>query len=864
MLRPSLRTAARVIVMSTRAVAISAIALGSTAPANAGTNEFTLVGPEGGSILQVQFHPGNPSIVHAVTTAGYYRSIDSGLNWSLVGQNLNLRFAPQDLAVDPSNPNRILVGVPGEAPLVSTDGGATLAFAANFPFTPADVQHIEFSADGTVVYGASGVRIVRSTDSGRTWSLRTSVTTNPGNVIQFLRIDPLNPQSVYVVVLGVGGFRSMDGGDSWQPVPALPANTFDMAITTTTPQRIWAASLETGLHVSTDGGATFPVRFPAGPDPAAVMTIALDPQNHSVVYVSLANHGVFRTADGNGWANVTGNARIGLVTAIAVNPLDSTRLMLGGQAGIVSGSPKTDGSVGGTWERRDRGVLATNAGDMSFASGSRRIYIGTTFSGVHFLADGSAAAAPANNQALFELQPFPTQATAFGLLAQSRGSDRLFLGMGNGYARSDDGGGTWQLGSTGGDKTVLHFADSPGNPDLILASTQPGIHRSTDGGDTWVPVTTGLPALAEATALVFSPAAPNTVFAGIQVFPGWNGVYKSTDGGASWSPANAGFETSEIRDLAVHPTNAQVAYAAANVSGLLKTTDGGATWSRLDWLNGPGNTLAVAIDPDRPHIVYAAGFNTFARSVDAGATWHEVRSRTARPEWQVNKLLVDPRRSSTLLAATFSHGVAEMTIAPNLVLETGGSFVNPVVPGAQESYRYRLRNAGPFDATGARAVVTLPADASGISATTTNGACVVQGVTVTCSTAMLAAMTAADIEVKATHPAVGTIEVLASVSGDQPDPAAADNQVRYTVTVVQPVPAPPAPPAPPAQPSGGGGGGGGGGSNSFLWILVLAVSSLVRSYARPRRFSTSGVGPSNVVIATLPTYFRSRTPTGVV
>ena len=37
-----------------------------------------------------------------------------------------------------------------------------------------------------------------------------------------------------------------------------------------------------------------------------------------------------------------------------------------------------------------------------------------------------------------------------------------------------------------------------------------------------------------------------------------------------------------------------------------------------------------------------------------------------------------------------------------------------------------------------------------------------------------------------------------------------------------------------------------------------------RSYANPSFFNTSCVGPSNVVIATLPTYFRSRMPTGVV
>jgi hypothetical protein len=99
------------------------------------------------------------------------------------------------------------------------------------------MRHVEFSADGSVVYGAAGVRVVRSTDSGRTWSERTPVTANAASNLQFLRVDPRDANVVYVVDLNQGGFRSTDGGATWVPLPTLPANTFDLAITRTTPQR---------------------------------------------------------------------------------------------------------------------------------------------------------------------------------------------------------------------------------------------------------------------------------------------------------------------------------------------------------------------------------------------------------------------------------------------------------------------------------------------------------------------------------------------------------------------------------------------------------------------------------------------------
>ncbi len=949
-------------IASMSALALSAVALCSVGPVGAGTNQFTLIGPDGGFIHRVEFHPTLPGVAFAVTSGGYYRTTDAGLHWQLVGANLNLQFAPEDLAIDPSDPRRVLVAVPGSAPLVSTDAGATLALVGNFPLAAAGLRHVEFSADGSVVYGSSDNRIVRSTDGGRTWSVRTTVTANATSTLQFLRVDPLDPNIVYVYDLNQGGFRSVDGGGSWQPV-ALPANTSDVAITSTTPQSIWAATA-TGLHRSTDGGATFPHVFPGVP--LTTLAIALDPLNQATVYVSTSD-GVFYSPDGNGWANVTSGTPVGLINSIAVNPLAPTTLMLGGTYGVFAGTPATMG-VGGDWEHRVQGILAANAGAMSAAAG--RIYVGTSNAGVHFLADGVTGTAPVDNEELQLLQSHPSQATTFGLLAQARSTDRLFVGISGGYARSDDGGVSWNLGNIGGD-TATHFADSPADPDLILAATPDALRRSTDGGDTWLPAITGLPAQAQISALMFSSASPNVVYAGTQA----HGVYQSTDGGASWSAANAGFETKGIRALAIDPTNADVVYAAAHPD-LLKSTDGGASWSRLDAPTTFGGTLAVATDPDVPGIVCAAGFNNFARSVDAGATWQALRAEDARPEWVVNALLADPRRAGTLLASSIRHGVAEITVAPDLALESRVAPVTPVGIGVPATYRYRLRNAGAFHATGARIVVTLPTGAAGITATTSEGACVVQALTVTCTTPVIETGTSADIDVTSAHPAAGTLEVLASVNGDQSDPQSQNNQVRHTIdvrqladmagTVTGPLAAstnstvtytytvtnngpneasgatasitlangmisPSATTtrgtcaiagqavnctlgnvpngasttitvtastpatggslqtvgraettatdavlannettisttvsAPPPSGGSGGGGGGGGGTSSLFWLLALAVLRIARSYARPRRFRISGVGPSNCAIGTLPTYFRSRKPTGVV
>jgi uncharacterized repeat protein (TIGR01451 family) len=195
--------------------------------------------------------------------------------------------------------------------------------------------------------------------------------------------------------------------------------------------------------------------------------------------------------------------------------------------------------------------------------------------------------------------------------------------------------------------------------------------------------------------------------------------------------------------------------------------------------------LSIAIDPDAPSIVYAGGFNGFARSVDGGATWQSLRDEDAAPQWFPNALLVDPRRPGTLLAATVQNGVAEITIAPDLALEARAPPVSPQAIDVQGTYLYRLRNAGTFHATRARVVITLAAGATGVTATTTEGTCVVQATTVTCTTPVLEAGTNTEIDVRATHPAAGSVEVLAVASGDQPDPQAQNNEVRHTIDVRQ-------------------------------------------------------------------------------
>jgi photosystem II stability/assembly factor-like uncharacterized protein len=125
-----------------------------------------------------------------------------------------------------------------------------------------------------------------------------------------------------------------------------------------------------------------------------------------------------------------------------------------------------------------------------------------------------------------------------------------------------------------------------------------------------------------------------------------DGVYKSTDGGRTWT--NMGLRDSHhIGRIRLHPENPEIVYVAAmghlwgpnEERGLYKSTDGGRSWRRTLHVDENTGVVDVAIDPERPEILYAASYQRERRpfgfhgggpgsalwkSTDAGETWSKL------------------------------------------------------------------------------------------------------------------------------------------------------------------------------------------------------------------------------------------------
>src|ERR1700704_28755 len=93
------------------------LALLASATICAGVNEWTNVGPQGGSIQYLAVDPQDPTTVYATTGVGVFKSMDAGAHWNNAGLS---GLGGGNLVIDPQNPNTLYAWTPGD---FDGDGG---------------------------------------------------------------------------------------------------------------------------------------------------------------------------------------------------------------------------------------------------------------------------------------------------------------------------------------------------------------------------------------------------------------------------------------------------------------------------------------------------------------------------------------------------------------------------------------------------------------------------------------------------------------------------------------------------------------------------------------------------------------------
>lgn len=145
------------------------------------------IGPVSGRVNGIAYAKSNPNIIYLATAgAGAWKSVDQGVNWSFLSNGW-MFLHTNSVAVHPTNPNLVLVGtgdykgffsVLTQGIMRSTDGGATWT-AVGKTFANSVVTRVMFHPDNPNIVlaltGSSTGRIWRSTDAGVTWTATNAV-----------------------------------------------------------------------------------------------------------------------------------------------------------------------------------------------------------------------------------------------------------------------------------------------------------------------------------------------------------------------------------------------------------------------------------------------------------------------------------------------------------------------------------------------------------------------------------------------------------------------------------------------------------------------------------------------------------------
>ncbi|MGD0359298.1 MAG: SBBP repeat-containing protein [Bryobacteraceae bacterium] len=217
-----------------------------------------------------------------------------------------------------------------------------------------------------------------------------------------------------------------------------------------------------------------------------------------------------------------------------------------------------------------------------------------------------------------------------------------------------------------------------GGTEVLMRGTLSGT------GSTWSP-TSLAGNFDQVTALAFDPSG--NLYAGTSaVNAAGGGVYKLASGGSTWSSASSGITSSTIDSIAVDPNTPSTVYAAGS-GHLYQSTNGGGSWTQLS--QPVGTAAAIAVAKSSPSTVYVGSSAGLIYSTNAGSSWNT--PAVAPGPAGVNALVVDPQTATTAYAGTPSgvyqtvNGGKNWTAAPN-GLPTGlGGVVTSMAVGINGS-----------------------------------------------------------------------------------------------------------------------------------------------------------------------------------
>lgn len=533
--------------------------------------------------------------------------------------------------------------------------------------------------------------VFRSDDRGATWHmLHGSLPPAAGNYsVRGVVVDPRDADRV-TIATDTGVWRSENAGSTWT---RLLTARFDgngdhraagrvLVMSPDNSSRLYAAAIDTGVHISDDNGATWRTTGPAGLFPVDLLIDQSDPRRlwlnaipSSPWWAGKTYQGgfYFSRDAGETWEKLADKG----MREIMQDPNDPAVLLALGTGGDRV-MRSTD--HGRTWTHFEDGLAPAPKGyeprkDGSYgalATGPDFTLLGGNGASIYRLDRGATAwdkviwspadIAEGEWWGALSKHGYPHFGSALGWLAINPANPRHWV-LTDWYAfyRSPDAGHSWQLAIDGIEMTVAHTVTTdPANPRLVhLGLADVGYFRSTDGGATFRLNKQGISNNIKHIAV--SPSRPARLYAVGPREWHWyaNQVFISDDSGETWrrSPMTGLPDMAERRcnTIAVHPSRPDEAWLVIDgpvrpgEGGVWKSTDAGNTWHWLGaGLPEGARLFRTDIWVAGPEIAVSSDGSAIAGSDDTGRLfaydpqterWSEIPRLS--PQGGINAVAVD-------------------------------------------------------------------------------------------------------------------------------------------------------------------------------------------------------------------------------
>ncbi len=619
----------------------------------------------------------------------------SSLNWTPNGPyNIGGRITA--IAVNPSNPNIIIIGAAAGGIFKTTNGGLNWsARTDDWPSLSVGALVMHPSNPNIIYCGTGegnsaidvypGFGVLKSTDMGDTWSL---VGLTEALHIPAMDIHPLNPNIIYATVMGFrsfsqnkGVYKSTNGGINWSRVLFVSDSTsgVDVRVSPDDLNIVYAAMWErvrtppsisktggitSGLYRSSDGGANWQLLGTTHGIPAPAATtgrISIAVSNSDPNYV----YSIFKTTTGNNISGIYKSTNKGLNWStmsmsgisssgfdwyfglIEVDPVNPNTVYIGS----IDLFRTTNGtswvnltnSYSGTFDQQhpDQHVLWINPAITT------NLIVGND-GGIFKTSTGNAPWTKS-----YDLPITQFYATTIDYLnpvrklggSQDNGSKITFTGATN----------NWTV-IYGGDGFTTHVDYT--NSNIIYCTSQNGgLGRSTNNGVSFVGITSGLSGRFNwSTPYILDIQDPSILYVGSHM------LFRSTNRGTAWTVIsgdltrgqNGRLGTITCISSAVLGGGQRVIYTGTDDAKVSVTTNSGTNWVDVTGTLPQRYVTDIICDRRNPAIAYVtlSGFNIddkntrIFRTTNYGTNWTNISGNLLNVP--ANSIIVDIVRDSVL------------------------------------------------------------------------------------------------------------------------------------------------------------------------------------------------------------------------